>query len=513
MKRPKMKKAFVVLTVISLALAASLAYGLMSGRSASAKSAHSPSNITGISGRSGASASAAASSSAMSLAAQIGPNITFPKTPIYALDSDNTIYVLQSGATSFTRLFRVTQVNGNLIGIDFRVADGNNNVLYAVTDTGSIYTINLYDPPFGVATNVALGDVTKVSDLATRFPGGIQSLMDFNPVLNAIRLIGSDRSNYAVVNSGGNLNAMAIQTALSYDPNDVNKGVTPHVSGGAYDGNVVSGNAVAGGVATTRFYAMDYDLDTLVTIQPAAPGGSSATGGGVLQTLGPLVDLNGQRISISPTADIDINSLYLGSILRADTIVGISDQTLFAIDLSQVNPKVPAGNVTNIITATRALTGDPINIIDIAVAPQIYQAENAQFANRAPGPIFEALFPGFRGTGYVRYPSATGDFGSEVNFQVNQTGPVRLIFVYSNVANDVAATECGILAFSNSSSDGPFSYGSVDFYTTSDNSFSAFASTNQDVDLGSAPGFKTVKVRAQGGGGALLIDQMLVIGR
>ena len=61
--------------------------------------------------------------------------------------------------------------------------------------------------------------------------------MDFNPVVNALRLIGSDRLNYAAVNSGGNLNVTAVQTALSYGPNDVNSGVAPHVSAGTYDGN------------------------------------------------------------------------------------------------------------------------------------------------------------------------------------------------------------------------------------------------------------------------------------
>src|SRR5215475_4680912 len=293
MKRPKVKKAFAAPTVISLALVASLAYGLMSGRSASAKSEHNPSNKSGKSGKSGisgASASAAASSSAVSAAAKT-TGVIMLRTPIYALDSNNIILVLWPGATSFTRLVRVTQANGNLIGIDFRPADGKNTALYALTDTGTIYTINL--------TPNGLGNVTKVSDLSPRFPSGVQSLMDFNPVANALRLIGSDRLNYAAVYSNGNLNVTAIQTALSYDPNDVNKGVAPHVSAGSYDTNFV-------GATATRFYAIDYDLDTLVTIQPATPGGSSATGGGVLQTLGPLVNPGGQRVNVSSTADFDI---------------------------------------------------------------------------------------------------------------------------------------------------------------------------------------------------------------
>src|SRR5215468_1813493 len=158
MRKPKMKKSFVSMTIAALALAATLILGLTDKYSASAT------QTTGV---------------------------VLPKTNIYALNADNTIFVMAPGATSFTRLVRVTQANGNLIGIDFRVADG---ALYAVTDTGSIYTINLSP------TN--LGGVTLVSNLTPRFPSGYQSLMDFNPVLNAIRLIGSDNKNFAVVNSG-----------------------------------------------------------------------------------------------------------------------------------------------------------------------------------------------------------------------------------------------------------------------------------------------------------------------
>lgn len=50
--------------------------------------------------------------------------------------------------------------------------------------------------------------------------------MDFNPVLSAIRLIGSNCQNYAVVNASGNLNAAAIQTSLSYAAGDVSAGKT-----------------------------------------------------------------------------------------------------------------------------------------------------------------------------------------------------------------------------------------------------------------------------------------------
>src|SRR5262249_30976630 len=167
-KRPYMK--FATLAVIALALAASLAFGLMSGHPASAKSASSPSNISAV---------PAAISSATTAAAQV----IVPRTAIYALDTDNTIFVLWPGTTTFVRLVRVPdgQVVGNLIGVDFPPPDGNNNRLYAETDRGRIYTISL--------TPGTLGQATLVSTMTPQFPSGYQSLFDFNPVIDAIRLI------------------------------------------------------------------------------------------------------------------------------------------------------------------------------------------------------------------------------------------------------------------------------------------------------------------------------------
>src|SRR5215475_1224947 len=164
----------------TLFLTVSLIFGPMSDHSAKARM-----NLNPFS----ASASSATSSATQNT------GVVLPKSSIYALNADNSIFVLLPGSTSFTQLVRVTQANGNLIGIDFRVADG---LLYAVTDTGSLYTINL--------SSTNLGAATLVSNLSPRFAGGFQSLMDFNPVVNALRLIGTNDQNFAVVNSGGNLN-------------------------------------------------------------------------------------------------------------------------------------------------------------------------------------------------------------------------------------------------------------------------------------------------------------------
>jgi Domain of unknown function (DUF4394) len=475
MKKPNMKKAFAAMTFISLALGASLAFGLMIGHSVKAKSAHNQPNIS--------AAIPAAASSSTTLAAAQGGLFIRPTTPIYALNTNNVISVLWPGANSFTRLVRVTQVNGNLIGIDFRPADGKNTALYALTDTGTIYTITL--------TPNGLGNATKVSDLSPRFPSGVQSLMDFNPVVNALRLIGSDRLNYAAVNSNGNLNATAIQTSLSYDPNDVNRGVAPHISAGAYDNNAV-------GATTTRFYAMDYDLDTLVTIQPATPGGSSATGGGVLQTLGPILTPTGQRINIDPTADIDIYSIpSIPTVGFANRLVGVSGQTFFKIELFDVNPAVPAGSVTNIVTqGVFTLPDDSNDIIDIAAAPISYEAENATVGG---GARVDNSFQGFSGTGYVSLGS--GVAGGFVDFQVNQnSGVVAYFLTYANGSN--TNRPCNITV--NGTVVGSFNFpptGSWSNYTT-------YLDITKPIDLGAAPGFRNVRITATTAAGGPSIDNI-----
>jgi hypothetical protein len=468
MKRPNVKKAFATLTVISLALAASLTYSLMSGHSTNAKSANSPSNI---------SAAPAAISSAAAVAAQT-TGIVMPRTPVYAVDTDNTLFVLWPGATSFVRLVRVAdaQVNGNLLGVEFRVGDGNNNSIYGVTDTGNIYTIGL--------TAATMGKATLVSTMTTRFPSGYQSVFDFNPVINAIRLIGSDGLNYAVVNSAGNLNATAVQTSLSYNPNDVNKGVSPKISAGAYNNNYI-------GATATIFYAIDYDRDTFVTIDPATPGGSSATGGGVLRTIGNLVTPTGGRINISPTADIDIYSTNNG----ANRLIGVSGRTFFTIDMGQATPATALGTATNVVVQGVTMGDTGGKLIKVTAAPTSYEAESA---TQGGGNKTENINAGFIGTGYVNYTDNA--LGGYTEFQVNQSGTQTLIFRYANggaVNRPCDVTVNGV------------SVGTVAFPPTG--SFTTYKTVTLPVNLGTTNGFKALRVTSTTAAGGPNLDQLSLL--
>jgi hypothetical protein len=320
----KSKKKFIGMTFLALALAAISAFVLMGRHSVSA-----------------------ATASSASTTAQGG---TMPPVFIFALTTDNTLYVLppNSITPTYLSLGRVVGIGGNdLIGIDFRPADKK---LYALSDGGSLYTINF---------NVAPPTATLVSALTPRFPSGFQSLMDFNPVVDAIRLIGTDTLNYAVVKgANGILNTTAAQTSLTYAAGDVNAGKTPKVTGGAYNNNVA-------GAANTIFYAIDHDQDILVTIADKN-NGSSNTGGGRLQTIGRLVDSAGNQITVNPTTDIDIVTLN-----GVNFLIGVSRDITFQIALNQINPNLPLGTTQNVVVQGFLFPTNPTarsSFIDIAAS-------------------------------------------------------------------------------------------------------------------------------------------------
>lgn len=330
-----MKKSLATLALTTLALSVMVIPSLMGGYSTSAESKLNP--------------APAASAAAQDLvSAELTTGIVMPNFPLYALNTNNVILILRPGETTFSRLVKVTAADGNLIGIDFRPADRR---LYALSDKGTIYTIAL-----GSAN---LGAVTRVSSMSPRFDGGYQSLMDFNPVVDAIRFIASDNDNYAVVkDAGGILNTTAVQTSLTYPTGDVNAGKDPNIACGSYTNNVA-------GAAVTIFYAIDYNTDQFVTIAPAAPGGSSATGGGRLQTIGNLVTPTGARINFSPNTDCDIYTNSSG----VNTVYGVSGRSLFSIDLGQIKTTLLPGQTQNVIVRGISLAETPDNggnLIDIA---------------------------------------------------------------------------------------------------------------------------------------------------
>jgi hypothetical protein len=280
---------------------------------------------------------------------------------IFGLSSDNSIYVLRSGATQWVRLGRIDNVAaGNVVGIDFRPADNTPNILYGLTDNGFLYTINLATSPFAVK---------PIATMATQFTGGFAGLMDFNPVANALRVAGANDQNLAVVNGadGSNLTTTVAQTKFSYAAGDPAAGQDPEISGGAYDNNFA-------GATKTIFYLVDHARDTLVTPSTLTATGSSNTGAGILKTIGSFVDPSGRPLNMSPTTDFDI---YTDSNGR-NFLIGQTTRLLFSIDLSTVNINLPVGQTQKVVVR-RGVPGTQLpvgntslsgGIFDIAIPPR-----------------------------------------------------------------------------------------------------------------------------------------------
>lgn len=271
-------------------------------------------------------------------------------------------------------------IDKSVVGIDFRPADANESNLYTVTDQGDIRVISPYSRTYNSFFNALQAD--PISNLAVPINGGLHTTMDFNPVVDAIRLLGSNDLNYAVVNSGGNLNAFAQQTSLKYAAGDVAAGADPNITTGAYDNNVA-------GATRTTLYMLDYARDTLVTIADRTATGSSNTGGGMLKTIGNVVDATGARINVSPGSAMDIMTTADGR----NIAVGYTQNRMFCLDLSTVNANLPVGQTQNVtlVPLRRNPFGNtdflPVNekLIDIAVPTRAPVSADASVSHSRTG--------------------------------------------------------------------------------------------------------------------------------
>ena len=169
-------------------------------------------------------------------------------TQFTALASNNTLITFSASDPDSTTATAVTGVNGTLIGIDTRPANG---LVYGLSTTNDVYTID-------TATGVA----TLVSTLDTPFNGGTVSGFDFNPVADRLRLVGANDQDFRInVDTG----EVTVDGDLAFGIGDVNQGTDPTVTAAAYE------NAIAN-PSTTELYNIDSALDILTEQDPPNDG-------------------------------------------------------------------------------------------------------------------------------------------------------------------------------------------------------------------------------------------------
>ncbi len=187
-----------------------------------------------------------------------------------------TIAALQDGKTIAWIDTDTKKVTGSvdlaggarLVGIDVRPSDGK---LYGLTADGSI-----------VVVDHKTGKWEKKSQLTEKLTDGASYSVDFNPVADRMRIIGSDGTSLRVNVEDGKA---AVDGKLKYADADAAKGKQPMVTAAAYT------NSYAGTKETTL-----YDIDTAAgTLLRQAPPND-----GIVNTIGSL----GVKISTPIAFDI-----------------------------------------------------------------------------------------------------------------------------------------------------------------------------------------------------------------
>jgi hypothetical protein len=149
-----------------------------------------------------------------------------------------------------------------LLGIDVRPADG---MLYAVASDGAVVTID-----------AKTGQATAKSKMSEMLKPGVIATIDFNPVADRLRVMGSDGTSLRVNVDDGKA---TVDGSHKYKDGDANAGKTPKIIAGAYTNSWK-------GTQATALYNIDAATGALVTQAPPNDG--------ILNTVGSLgVTLNG----------------------------------------------------------------------------------------------------------------------------------------------------------------------------------------------------------------------------
>ena len=144
-----------------------------------------------------------------------------------------------------------------VVGIDIRPLTGRRHALVKGTASDRVYVVN---PATGAATQVG-------GTFATRLVGTSFGV-DFNPVVDRIRIVSDSDENLRVHPDTGTV--AAVDGTLAYKAGDVYAGMNPSVTAVASRSNVPGGDAAS--TPPTDLYGIDADRDALVRQDPPNAG-------------------------------------------------------------------------------------------------------------------------------------------------------------------------------------------------------------------------------------------------
>ena len=233
---------------------------------------------------------------------------------LVGLTADNKLVRIDTATMTASAPMAISGAD-QVVGIDVRPADGK---LYGLTTGGQLVVI---DHMSGMATPGSM-----VSEKVTL---GRRPVVDFNPVADRLRVIGTDGVSLRInVDTG----ATIVDKPLNYDAADASSGKNPAVAAGAYT------NSMKGAKGTELFH-VDGGTGALVLQNPPNDG--------VLKTRG--------MVGVKAPADVVMDIASDGE--GQNTVWLIADGMLFTVDL--------ASSKASQVGALKGMTG---KLVDIAVA-------------------------------------------------------------------------------------------------------------------------------------------------
>lgn len=206
------------------------------------------------------------------------------------LVGDKTLVTIDVATGKSTKIGDVKGVD-TLLGIDVRSSDKK---LYGVAGDGSLVTID-----------TATGAATPVSKLDMMLPAGVMASVDFNPMADKLRVMGSDGTNLRVDPATGKVTK---DGSLNWEPGDANASAKSNVVATAYLNSY-------GKPEKTAMFDIDGTLASL--LQQTKPND------GILKTIGKL----GVEV---PNVAFDIHTTAAGE----NTAYLVAGTSLYTVDLA-----------------------------------------------------------------------------------------------------------------------------------------------------------------------------------
>lgn len=232
------------------------------------------------------------------------------QTQLIVLSENDELYFMADAAAPGTIIGPIPitglSLGQDVIGLDFRPATGE---MYILAYTPLIGQAQLY-------TVLANGTATAVGSPALLSLGGGSVGFDFNPVVDRIRVVSANGSNYRLNPNDG---AVTTDGTLQYAPTDPNASAMPSIGAAAYTNSYI-------GTQSTALYDYDETLNILVTQNPPNAGTLNTVG-----SSGIVVN------SADRTADMDIftdpTTLASTAYFVANT-TGNANDNLYTINLA-----------------------------------------------------------------------------------------------------------------------------------------------------------------------------------